>query len=252
MFDWKNFIALIPIAVVVSIIVFFVRFFGKAISDQTPFVDNRQWSEEISGVRFFTYHILSPLVWVFLLYSSGLKFWLFPKENMLLFFISILCTAVSFVISKKALDFFSNEDFDEGNILSFFKKSFNFKKNDKLNKGDWFIILKYLSSLISFGILISLLFFYRWEAYYYIIIGIIYLFSYLTFFAILQSLKRRNILLANIKFIDNNQSDIEECRILKVNNDNVRIKTAKGVSIINKALILKIDIIHKEKEYEKN
>ncbi len=245
MFEWQNFIALIPIAVVVSIIVFLVRFFGKAISDQAPFADNRQWSEEISGVRFFTYHILSPLVWVFLLYSGGLKFWLFPKENMLLFLISVVCTAASFIVSKKALDFFSNEDFDEGNILSFLKKGFNSKKDYKLNKGDWFIILKYLSSLISFSILISLLFFYKWEAYYYILIGIIYLFSYLTFFAILQSLSRRNILLASIKFIDNNQPDIEECRILKVNDDNVRIKTEKGVSIINKSLIFKIDVIHK-------
>lgn len=244
--NWQNFIALIPIAVVLSIIVFLVRFFGKAIADQAPFADNRTWLEEISGVRFFTFHILSPLVWVFLIYSGGIKFWLFSKENLVLFIVSIICTLASFVISKKALDFFSNEDFDDGDMISFFKKAFNLKKDIKFNAGDWFIILKYLSSLISFGILIALLYFYIWGAYYYIFIGVIYLFSYFTFFAILQSLSRRNILLADIKFISDNYVDIKRCRILKINDDSIRIKTNEGVSIISKSLIFKIDVINKK------
>ena len=65
--NWQNLLSIIPIAVVVSAIVFLVKFFGKVISDQTPFADDRKWLEEISGVKFFTGYVLSPIVWVSLM-----------------------------------------------------------------------------------------------------------------------------------------------------------------------------------------
>lgn len=244
MFDWQNFVALIPITVVVSIVVFLIRFFGRVVADLTPFADDRRWLEDLTGIRFFTTYILSPIVWIFLFSSNGLRFWLFSKENFWLLIISFVNIIVLWVISKKALDFFSDENFDEGNILTFAKKVTNFKNNTPLNNGDWLIILKYLFLyLVSLFILVILWYFYKWHAYYHVFIGIMYLFSHFTLFAVLLSLSRRNILLANIKFIDSNLPDIKSCRILKVNNDNVRIKTDDGVSVINKSLIFRIDCL---------
>jgi hypothetical protein len=247
MINWQQITTYIPIAIASSVIIFLVRFFGKAISDQTPYADDRKWLEEISGVKFFTGYILSPLIWVMLWYSRGWKFWLFPKEDIWLLILSVVMAIISAAVILQSSKFFKNNDFDEGDITLFFKKAFNFKDDIKLNKGDWVILLKFfILSLVSFGTIVLLIFFYKWQAYYQLAAGVIYLFSHLTFFALLSSLSRKNILLANIRFNDKKIKPLTNCRVLKVNNDSVRVRIKNNVSIINKSSILKIDIIHKK------
>ena len=60
--DWSSFIQFIPAAVILSVIVFFVRFFGKAVADQIPYADNRDWSIEFSGLWFFIDFLFPPIL----------------------------------------------------------------------------------------------------------------------------------------------------------------------------------------------
>jgi hypothetical protein len=63
-----------------------------------------------------------------------------------------------------------------------------------------------------------------------------------------SSLKKVNIVMANIKFIDKDEKELENCRILKVNDDNVRVNTGEKVIILNKSLISKIEILKNNKK----
>ena len=120
------------------------------------------------------------------------------------------------------------------------KKSF--KNDSKIDFGDSMIYYKYLFfPIISLGIIYLLILFYKWKSFYYILISLIYLFFHLTSFAIFTSLLKRNIFIANIKFIDKNIRPINRCRVLKVNDDNIRILVKDKVLIINKDKVLQIE-----------
>ncbi len=247
--NWQNFLSIIPIAAAVSAIVFLVKFFGKVISDQTPFADDRKWLEEIGGVKFFAGYVLSPIIWVSLWYSRGWKFWLFPKEDLWIFIISIVSLVIASAVRIKAIDFFTNNEFDEGDIGVFFKKIFDFKNDIKLSKGDWLIMMKFLFlSANSFFIIVLLFYFYKWHAYYHLFAAIIYLFNHLIVFALLISLNRGNILRANIEFIDSKKKSIKNCRILKANDDNIRVKSGKRVFLLNKSIISRLEFVKDSKK----
>lgn len=252
MSDLQNLVAFIPAAVIISIIVFLVRFFGKVIADQVPFADDRKWLEEIGGVKFFTGYILSPLLWVFLWYSRGWRFWLFPKEDFWIFIISLVSIIIATVVKTKSSDFFINNDFDDGNLGLFIKKLAGFKDKLKLNKGDWMILLKFIFlSANTLFIAVLMFYFYEWHSYYHILVAIIYFFNHLILFAFLTSLNKRNILIANIEFIDRKRKPFNNCRIIKVNNDNAKVIYNKKGFIINKSLISTIEIISKKSKRKK-
>lgn len=247
MIDWQQITTYIPIVAILSIVVFFIRFFGKVIADQTPFADDRKWLEEISGVKFFTEYILSPFIWCFLWYSRGWMIWLFPKEDIWLFVISLVSIIIVAVVRIKSFDFIVNDDFDEGNIALFFKKIYSTKEKIKLNKGDWMVLLKFvILSVNTIFIIILMLYFYKRQAYYHLAAAFIYLFNHLIIFALLTSLNKRNILMANIEFINKQTEPIINCRIIKVNDDNVKIKFQGKGALINKTIISKIEFIKKD------
>lgn len=240
MFNFQELIQLIPIAVIISIIVFLVRFFGKAISDQVPFADDRKWHEELSGIMFFSNYVLSPFVLIGIIYLRGFIFWSFPKEDLLILLIGLVVFISLSITGRKSVVFFKDSKFTEGNYLESLKKSF--KNDSKIDFGDSMIYYKYLFfPIISLGIIYSLILFYKWESFYYILISLIYLFFHLTSFAIFTSLLKRNIFIANIKFIDKNIRPINRCRVLKVNDDNIRILVKDKALIINKDKILQIE-----------
>ena len=239
MFDFQELVQLIPIAVIISIIVFLVRFFGKAISDQVPFADDRKWHEELSGIMFFSNYILSPIILVGILYLRGFRFWLFPKEDLFIILISLVVFISLSVTSRKSIAFFKDNKFTEGNYLESLKKSF---RNNKKDFGDSMIYYRFLFfPIATLGIIYLLILFYRWGSYYHLLISLIYLFFHLTAFAIFTSLLKRNIFVANIKFVDKSIKPINKCRVLKVNDDNIRILVKDKVLIINKDKVLQIE-----------
>ncbi|NCD01120.1 hypothetical protein EOL94_03455 [bacterium] len=240
MFDFQELVQLIPIAVIISIIVFLVRFFGKAISDQVPFADDREWHEELSGIMFFSNHVLSPIILVGILYLRGFRFWLFPKEDLFIILISLVVFISLSVTNRKSIAFFIDNKFTEGNYLESLKKSF--KNNSKIDFGDSMIYYRVLFfPIVSLATIYLLILFYQWSLYYHLLISFIYLFFHLTSFAIFTSLLKRNIFIANIKFIDKSIKSINKCRVLKVNNDNIRVLVKNRVLVISKDKILQIE-----------
>jgi hypothetical protein len=237
----------LPPAIIIAITVFLVKFFGKVMSDQVPFADDRKWHEELSGITFFTNYILSPTIWVLIIYSRGWNFWLFHKEDIWLFIISLVTVVGLNLVVKQSLKFFVDNDFEDGDVHEFFKKSFSTKDQANLSQGDWMVIIKHLiHRLLSIFILVMIIFFYKWETYYHLIVAILYLFIHLVGYALILSLKKRNILLADIYFINKKEGRIKDCRVLKINNDNVKISTGEKIVIINKSLISRIEFIKKK------
>ncbi len=244
MFDLQELVQFIPLAVIISIIVFLVKFFGKAISDQVPFTDNRKWHEELSGIIFFSNYVLSPLILISIIYLRGFRFWLFPKEDVLILLISLVIFISLSITGRKSIAFFMDNKFTEGNYLESLKKSF--KKDSEIDFGDSMIYYKYLFfPFTSIGIMYLLTLFYKWGSFYHLLISLIYLFFHLTSFAIFTSLLKKNIFIANIKFIDKNINPVIRCRVLKVNDDNVRVLSKGKVLIINKDKILQLERLNK-------
>ena len=240
MINLQELTQLIPIAVIISIVLFLVRFFGKAISDQVPFTDNRKWHEDLLGITFFSHFILFPVILVGIIYLRGFKFWLFPKEDLLILLISLVVFISLSITAKKSALFFKDNKFTEGNYLEFLKKSF--KGDNKTDFNDSMIYCRYFFfPIVSLGIIYFITLFYELKAFYHLSIALIYLFFHLTSFAVFTSLLKRNIFIANIKFIDKKIKSINKCRVLKVNDDNIRVFFKGKVLIINKEKILQIE-----------
>lgn len=242
--NYQNLTTIIPISVILSLTYFLIKFFGKAYSDQVPFADNRSWHEELFGISFFSSQVLSPAISVLLLFSKGSEFWHFKKEDWILLGVSALLFISSLIISKKSNKFFSDDNFYEGNYFSSLKKISN-PDNKEINDSDKIALLKTLFfPSITILIMWSVLVLCRLGAYYHLIGALIVLFFYLTTLALMFSLVKRHILKANIYFISKEEEKIEKCRVIKVNNDNVKVRTDDGkFIIINKACILKIEFI---------
>jgi hypothetical protein len=84
----QNLVSLVPPAIIISAIAYLVHFFGKIISDQQPYTDDRDWYAEVSGVFFFLgtilfYGVLGVLIalWLGDLYTG----------HWFRFFIVIIC-----------------------------------------------------------------------------------------------------------------------------------------------------------------
>lgn len=245
MFNFYELIQLIPVAVIISVIIFLVKFFGKAYSDQVPFADDRSWHEELFGIFFFFGQILSPAILVLLLFSKGWKFWHFLREDWVLFGISVLVLIASTIVNNKSKKFFSDNNFFEGNYLLSLEK-ISKPDNKNIDDSDKTALLKTLFfPLVTILIMCGVLLLYRWMAYYHLVSSIFILFFYFTALALIFSLMKRHILKADIYFIDKREKAIKCCRVIKVNNDNVKIKTKDGkFLIINKASVFKMEFIN--------
>jgi hypothetical protein len=242
----KNIDPIIPvITAIVPIVFFLIKFFGKAYADQVPFADNRSWHEEIFGISFFSTQVLAPGILVLLLFNQNFRFWHFQKGDWVLLGINALVLISSTIISNQSKKFFEDDNFYEGNYFSLLKKVSNPDSKEKIDNGDKIIILKkFLFPVVTILIMIGVGFLYRWDAYYHLISSLILSLFYFTSLALMFSLIKRHIVKANIYFLENKENAINNCRVVKVNNDNVKIKTEDNrVFILSKSSISKIEFI---------
>lgn len=239
---FPDILKIVPIAVILSVAYFLIKFFGKAYSDQVPFADDRSWHEELFGIFFFSGQVLSPAISVLLLFSKGWKFWHFLREDWVLLGISTLVFIASTIISNRSKKFFDDDSFYEGSYLLSLKKISN-PDNKNIDDSDKTALLKTLFfPLVTILIMWCVLLLYKWTAYYHLVSAVFILFFYFTMLALMFSLMKRHILKADIYFINKQEKVIRSCRVIKVNNDNVKIKTKDGrFVIINKSSILKME-----------
>ncbi|MCX6761031.1 MAG: hypothetical protein NTZ84_02945 [Candidatus Nealsonbacteria bacterium] len=221
---------LMPPAIIIAVLVYLVKFFGKVISDQKPFSDDRDWEVEISGISFFLITISNVVF--FLIYGDFgmahlfrlivtilLIFWLWITEKIL----SIKVYGIELLDNTKKLDlkFIMNEKFLRVNYLVtnwFFPILFF-----------WIVFTEYKSNSLWWTILIGS------EAF----MGFILL-------ALNYSLNKTKLPKINI-FFANTKNPIRNAMLLKYNKDNIRIKQEERVTIINRDFIQKIEFIPNEK-----
>ena len=212
-------------AIIIAVLGFLVRFFGKAITDQKPFSDNREWDIELFGSNFLIFYIISPILVVCFFIVRHYNFFSWFKEDWLLVLVAILSMMGLYIAQSEGVVFFKN-----------FKPKIDNKKYN----------LKYfLFILLSLLIIFVLAKFYIWKQYLYLIAGSLYLFPFFIGLALFTSLKKENILFANI-FLVGQRLPLKDCRIIKINNDNIRIRLKDKVILLSKDSISKIEIVIKE------
>lgn len=221
MLNLEDITALIPPAIIGAIIVFCIKFFGKVVSDQRPFADDRDWQRELDGISFFARNILSPIVGVFILQSKGYNPFLFNRYDLSLILLAIAVSVTQVFVIKRAHAFLKNIKLDEDKITAYLKKSF--------------------LMLVSLGILILLFYLFAKEMYFYFIAGSVYFVLHLISFAVYESLNTTNIVVSDIYF--NDKTKMSKCRVMKINDDNVRVIKDDEIVILNKSMISKIETL---------
>jgi hypothetical protein len=211
---------LIPPAIIISFAVFLIKFFGRALSDQAPFADDRKWKEELEGTTFFLFYVLSPLSGALLLIGRG-----FNPLNMNHYDILFIILGVVSIFIAKSI---------KKDVFNFFAKAEVVRKDSHIN-------IKQGINTISLFIFLLIIYYYNNQAYFYIIPTSIFLFINLIYLAIFLSIKKENILIGDIFFL-NKKKSIKNCRIIKVNNDNIRLLKDNKIIIINKGLIERMEI----------
>lgn len=229
MLDPYNPLVLLPPAIIISLSAYLINLFGKAITDQTPFADDRKWNRELNGLLFFVFHVLVVVSGVLIFISSGFNLFRFTLSDWILLSIVMIVVLTTEFTKKKAVEFFLR---------------------DKAIDDKDFIRYVRVLTVFTFIIILLVINYYNWKEYLYTIPALGLLLVHLLDFALLTSLRKENIGIADIYFIDG-KKPIKDCRVLKVNDDNIRIRKGRFSMIINKSQIFKIEEKVDFSQYEK-
>ena len=227
------FINLITPAIFIGVLAYLTRFFGKIITDQNPFADSREWEVELAGTNFMinltigVAGIATALYWIPWQVD---RWW-----EHLIVLASLSVVSGIFLFGNSAL---SGEFFKLGQ-----------EKVSKLT-GDMRVfhdIFLKIGKYIPFTIPPIILFYIAtieyqsgnilwiiviWSIIFFTLIQMAFNFS-------LRKFKRRTGV--DVYFIDNSEP-LKDVTILKVNSDNIRIRTNDyHILIVNKSLVAKID-----------
>lgn len=237
---YPKLVELIPPALILGVFAYLVRFFGKAITDQKPFADNRDWDIELSGIHFFLNLILFPGVLGVLAATHigplGTGHWW-------RFIIVIVCAgwlwSVSGLYGKKVYD-----------IKTPTIHLFAFAKEAEKNAEEFESFVLKASRFLPLW-LFSIIFAYAFTLEYQsgslgwmLMIGI-EIFIGLLFMAIISSLMAARLPKIDI-FFNDGTDPVKNVTLLKINNDNVRIKENGQASLLNRDQIKRIDFLPAE------
>jgi hypothetical protein len=232
--DYTPLLNLIPPAIAITVIAYLARFFGKVIEDQNPFADDRKWSIELSGTLF-----MASMAWGFVGLGFALAHpWGAHSIWAHLGRILVLCFLMGsqylnnmyeghrvFNVKSEAVKFI------DSNLGEFGKKFASISRH--LGISTLSIVLFYIGTLefISGNL--------YWITFSFSVIFFLYIFSALNF-----SYKRlKEITPVEIHFVDNKEKPILNARILKVNDDNIRLRVENKVIILNKNIVSKIEMV---------
>lgn len=235
--ELKDLLLIVPPAIVLSVLAYFVKFFGKIIEDQNPFSDDRNWSVEISGVFFMLNLIISGLIGVFVATNCR-----WGVDNWWIHLITLL------IISSLGGALYMNNTYLASELFSIGKK--NIDKLEKKSLG----VTKFFSDVgnyIGVGILPIILFFFGTLEYlskniYFIIFyfcNIFFIFILLALNFSLKKILRQGITPVNVYFTDNQRDPLINVNILKMNPDNIRIREGDRVIFLNKNEVLKTEMV---------
>lgn len=236
--DYSQFLGLIPPALAISLFAYLVHFFGKIISDQIPFADDRKWHIQISGTIFML-NMLSGVIGIYFAnqHPWGIGSW---WMHLITFAVLSFIGCTLFVHNLRESSKFFNYN---SKIIPALDEKFDGFATFYANIGKYMgigivpIILFYFGTLeflsgniytitMSF-VMISLIF--VWSAFGY------------------SLRKMKDIVPVDIHFVDKTREPLLGARILKFNDDNVRARVNDTIYIINKSEILMTEMKIPEK-----
>lgn len=237
LFDTQNLPQLIQPAILLSAIVFLIHFFGKIISDQKPFSDNRRWEIELSGVMFFAnfivlYGIIGASLAIKWNIVNSMGHWV---SLFIVLFISgfiqfstLYLTEQNYKIQMPLL-----EKIRSNNKILNQEVKIPYMKKKSTNR----IVLGF-SSLIFMYILISEYFI--GDPLWFSIFAIEIFVSYLIL-AINYSLINIQPIIVDV-YVAGQSEPVKQALLLKVNDDNLRLRQDDKIIILNKNKVDKIEM----------
>lgn len=232
--DYDLLATLIPPAIALSVLAYFVNFFGKVIADQQPFTDDRKWHVQVAGSVFVLNIIFSSTIGIYLanIIPFRVNHWL---EHTLVFVVlSVISTALYFHNSQESSRVYN------------YRKAINAEVDKKLD-GLLSVYAKIgkcaLPAVVPIitSYLVTLEYF-SGNQYLLVIFGIIGF--YILFWSAFQlSLRKLNeIAPINIYFTDKDREPICGAQVLKYNDDNIRVRVENKILILNKAEVHTIEM----------
>lgn len=228
---------LITPAIIITATAFLVRFYGKVISDQKPFADDRNWEIELSGIMFFVNMIIPVASGVF----GALKFgWLLPFH-----FLRSTILVASFLWLFILINVLLEKFYDTK--IPFVQYLAKLAKDNELKFGEPNALLilahRYLITFVlPFLYAYILILEYQSNNTNNFISAAIAVFINSIFIALFYSLKKTRLPQVDLIFV-NNERSILDVTLLKVNKDNLRIKQGEKISIINKEQVERIEYL---------
>lgn len=238
-FEATKILELITPAVAVAVLAYLTNFFGKVITDQQPFTDDRKWHVQVAGSVFMLNIIISGTlgIWLANTFTYGVGHWWLHLTTFLVF--GVLGSSLLFYNMKISND-----------IYNFRKESYK-KLDDTL--GGLVSFYASIGKYIPVGVLpIAVFYFATLEFYsqnlYWIIVTATLGFTMLIWSAFGYSLRKiEEIAPVTIYFSDQTTDPITPARILKVNEDNIRLRVDNKIVILSKDDVLKIEMEIPEK-----
>lgn len=232
--EYDLLIKLIPPALAVSLLAYLANFFGKVITDQYPFADNREWHTQIMGSMFMLNVLFGSIIGIFFAntFPVGIGHWWGHAATLVVFI--FVGTALLFNTSRESARLFNyqksiHEELDKkfGGLISWY-----------VNIGK-FLPPAIVPVIVSYLVTVE----YLSGNLYWIAASFILGFYILFWSAFQYSLRKiKDIEPVTIYFIDKELESIQQARILKVNDDNIRIRVENTITILNKSEVLKIEM----------
>ncbi len=218
----------------------FLRYVKHDISDQQPFTYNRRWHTQLAGNLFVINILFGSTIGIYL--ANTLSFRLNDWYDQAIVFVALSVVGTTLIFNNLR----------ENSRLYNYRKAINAEIDKKLHGlSSWYasigdyMIPAMMPIVVSYFMTLE---YFSSNKYLIVITGIIS-FCILLFSAFQHSLRELEKTAApvDIYFIDKEQEVIREAKILKVTDDNIRIRVADSILIINKSEVLKIEMKIPEK-----
>lgn len=249
--NWQTLESFITPAIILTVLAYFVRLFGKAIADQVPYADDRDWQIEVNGLWFFVDFLLPPgiIAVAALLYFRGVIFAFLDAMsaqfdpityhwvNLVIIFITLLYYAIASSIlseGKYKLTALVPQTVWGGSDLPEKRRKNIF---DRIANIDAVILQPTAMVLIFIGGIEVLSGSVLWMT-----VFAVQIFTALIGLALNYSLMKYHFPRANVHFVSK-RSSFSDVILLKVNKDNIRVRDGDRVRVINKDLVSELEII---------
>jgi hypothetical protein len=254
--SWQTVLLFIPPTIAISVLAYFVRFFGKAITDQTPYADNRDWSIELTGIWFFVDFLFPPAIvagGLLVYFKTPIMVWYGGVSGMFApvsyHWLDLIIIFIGWLYCVLASTTLTQERYKLPNVLpdSEDPAVFNEKRKRRFDlamKANA-VLLQPLVLLVSFIVGVEIFS----GSVLWITIFAVQSFAVLVGVALNYSLARQRFPRVNLHFV-NEKGPLQDVLLLKLNPDNARVRDGGRVLVINRSILSEIEFVDVQQKPE--